>query len=117
MGNLTVGAFNCSTCIWRAVKFPTYGASFSVKMVKCPPFPLHSPGGDSGTYIDRCINVSSHLKEELAWAVDKRLWVISTIMLFKNGNNIKELKGTKNKAVLNLKQYCLRCYMALSNVF
>ena len=25
--------------------------------------------------IDICI--SSHLKEELAWAVDKRLWVIS----------------------------------------
>ena len=31
--------------------------------------------------VDVCI--SSYLKEELAWAVDKRLWVISTIMLFK----------------------------------
>ena len=31
--------------------------------------------------IDVC--VWSYLKEELAWAVDKRLWVISTIMLFK----------------------------------
>ena len=31
--------------------------------------------------IDVC--VLSHLKEELAWAVDKQLWVISTIMLFK----------------------------------
>ena len=41
--------------------------------------------------IDVC--VSSHLKEELAWAVDKRLQVISTIMLFKNST--KELKGTK----------------------
>ena len=29
------------------------------------------------------VRISSHLKEELAWAVDKRLWVISTIMLFK----------------------------------
>ena len=32
-------------------------------------------------YID--VRVSSHLKEELAWAVDKRLQVLSTIMLFK----------------------------------
>ena len=31
--------------------------------------------------IDVCI--SSHLKEELTWAVDKRLQDISTIMLFK----------------------------------
>ena len=31
--------------------------------------------------IDVCI--SSHLKEELAWAVDKRLQIINTIMLFK----------------------------------
>ena len=30
-------------------------------------------------------------KEELTWAVDKRLWVISTIMLFKT---TKKLKGT-----------------------
>ena len=33
--------------------------------------------------VDVDIRVSSHLKEELVWAVDKRLWVISTIMLFK----------------------------------
>ena len=31
--------------------------------------------------VDVCI--SSHLKEELAWAIDKWLQVISTIMLFK----------------------------------
>ena len=31
--------------------------------------------------IDVCI--LSHLKEELTWAIDKRLQVISTIMLFK----------------------------------
>ena len=44
-------------------------------------------------YVD--VHVSSHLKEELAWAADKRLQVISTIMLFKNSYSTKELKGTK----------------------
>ena len=44
--------------------------------------------------VDAC--VSSHLKEKLAWAVDKWLWVISTIILFKNCKNTKELKGTNN---------------------
>ena len=39
--------------------------------------------------------VSSHLKGKLAWAVDKRLRVISTIMSFKNSKSTKELKGTK----------------------
>ena len=29
------------------------------------------------------IHISKHLKEELAWATDKWLWVISNIMLFK----------------------------------
>ena len=32
--------------------------------------------------VDVDIRVSSHLKKELAWAIDKRLRVISTIMLF-----------------------------------
>ena len=32
--------------------------------------------------VDVDVRVSSHLKEELAWAVDKWLRVISTIMLF-----------------------------------
>ena len=36
--------------------------------------------------------MSNHLKEELAWAVDKLLWVIITIMLLKNSENTKELK-------------------------
>ena len=31
--------------------------------------------------VDIC--VLSHLKEKLAWAVDKWFWVISTIKLFK----------------------------------
>ena len=34
--------------------------------------------------VDVDVRVSSYLKEELTWAIDKRLWVISTIMLFKN---------------------------------
>ena len=29
------------------------------------------------------VSVLKHLKEELAWAIHKRLWVISNIMLFK----------------------------------
>ena len=33
--------------------------------------------------VDVDVCVSSYLKEELAWAVDKWLRVISTIMLFK----------------------------------
>ena len=34
--------------------------------------------------VDMDVHVSSHLKEELAWAIDKRLQVITTIMVFKN---------------------------------
>ena len=33
--------------------------------------------------VDVDVRVSSHLREELAWAVDKQLRVIITIMLFK----------------------------------
>ena len=41
--------------------------------------------------IDVDICISSHLKKkELAWTVDKRLWVISTVMLCKS---IKELRN------------------------
>ena len=29
------------------------------------------------------VRVSEHLKEELAWTIDKRHWVISNKMLFK----------------------------------
>ena len=32
--------------------------------------------------VDVDVRISSHLKEELTWAIDKRLRVISTIMLF-----------------------------------
>ena len=63
--------------------------------------------------VDVDIGVPSHLKKELAWAVDEQLRVISTIMLFKNSKSTKELKGTKP----NLKQYHIYCYVALSYVF
>ena len=45
--------------------------------------------------VDIDVRVSSHLKEELAWAVDKWLLVISIIMYLKNSKSTKELKGTK----------------------
>ena len=41
------------------------------------------------------VHVSSHFKEELVWAVDKQLRVISTICDLKNSKSAKELKGTK----------------------
>ena len=58
------------------------------------------------------------LKEELAWAIDKRFQINCNKMLFKTviplrNQRIKQL----NKAVLNLKQYCKHCYVTLSNVF
>ena len=62
--------------------------------------------------VDVDICILSHLKEELAWAIDKQLPVISIIMLCKS---TEELKGIK--AILNLKQYCMRCYVALSDIF
>ena len=55
-------------------------------------------------------------KRRAGWAADKWLWVISTIMLFKK-LVLRSYKQLKYKAVLNLKQYCLHCYVALSNVF
>ena len=45
------------------------------------------------------MRILSHLKGRLAWVVDKWLRVNSTIMLFKNSKELKEL------AVLNVKQY------------
>ena len=50
------------------------------------------------------------LKEELAWAIDKRLWIISNKMLSYS------TKKLKKKTVLNSKQYCMRYYVTLSNV-
>ena len=54
------------------------------------------------------VRILSHLKEKLAWAIDKRFWIISTVTLFKNGKITKELKGTsrfKFKTIL----YTLLC--------
>ena len=39
--------------------------------------------------VDMDIRVLNHLKRALAWAADKRLWVIGTIM---NSYSTKELK-------------------------
>ena len=44
--------------------------------------------------VDVDVHASSNLKVELAWAVDKRLQVISTIMLFINSKTTNELKRT-----------------------
>ena len=51
------------------------------------------------------VHVSRHLKEELAWAIDKQLQLYNDI---KNGYTTKK---TKNKDILNLKQYCMHCYV------
>ena len=45
--------------------------------------------------VDVHVHVSSHLKEGLAWAVDKWLRIISTIMLVKKQKSTKGLKGSK----------------------
>ena len=57
------------------------------------------------------IYVSSHLKEELTWAVNKRLRVFSTIMLCKNSKSTKELKGIREKSFFKFKTilYTLLC--------
>ena len=47
------------------------------------------------------VRVSRCLKQELAWVIDKRLWVISNKMLLKTV--VSTTKKLKNKAVLNLK--------------
>ena len=63
------------------------------------------------------VRVSRYSKEELTWViyVDKWLRVISNKMLFKTV--VRTTKKLKNRAVLNLKQYCMHCYVTLSNVF
>ena len=51
--------------------------------------------------------VSKHLKEELAWAIDK--WLQATIKSYNViKNSFYTTKILKSKAVLNLKQYCVR---------
>ena len=60
-------------------------------------------------YVSIC--TLKHLKEELAWAIDKQLQLIINTML---GYTTKNLK---NKAIFVLKQYCMHCYVTLSNIF
>ena len=73
MRNFTVDAFNCSTYIWWAVKFPTYGASFSVKTGQMPHlFPyIAREGGIVGHNIDRCITLKLQLlnNQSVNWNV------------------------------------------------
>ena len=45
--------------------------------------------------VDVYVCILSHLKEELAWAVDKQLQAISAMMWFKNNRSTKEPKGSK----------------------
>ena len=59
--------------------------------------------------VDVDVRVSSHLKEELAWVVDKRLRVISTIMLFKNSKTTKELKKGTSRFKFETILYMLLC--------
>ena len=54
--------------------------------------------------------VSKRLKEELAWAIDKRLQFVSYLKPLYH-------KKLKNITVLNLKQYCIRYCVTLGNVF
>ena len=60
-------------------------------------------------------NVLRKLTEELAWATDKQLQVISNIMLFKTVTYTT--KKLKNKAVLGLNNIvCSATYVVLCNV-
>ena len=51
-------------------------------------------------------------KNELVWAIVKRLQFISNIMLV-----TYITKKLKNRAILNIKHYCTHCCMVLSNYF
>ena len=55
-------------------------------------------------YILRCV------KEELAWAIDRWLRVVSNKISY-------SAKKLKKQAVINLKQYCMCYYVTFSNVF
>ena len=47
------------------------------------------------SYTVGIVDVDVCISSQLAWAADKQLQVISTIMLFKNSSSTKELKGIK----------------------
>ena len=54
-----------------------------------------------------CVCISRYLKEELAWAIDKQLWIISNIMLFKT------VIPLRNYEIKPFHQFCMHCYVAL----
>ena len=56
--------------------------------------------------------VLRHIREELVWAIDKWLWVISNIMLKTGMVTTKELK---ENAIFSSNQCCMRCWVVLSN--
>ena len=49
-------------------------------------------------------HISRHLKEGLAWAIDKQLQVISNMLFETVSYTTKKLE--MNEAILSLKQYC-----------
>ena len=55
-----------------------------------------------GVVYEGAVRISRCLKEELAWAMDKRLQIISHIMLLKNSYTTEELKC---KAIFKFKVY------------
>ena len=64
-------------------------------------------------YVDICI--LRHLNAELGCTIEKWLRLIINTMLFRTV--LRTTKNLKNKAVFNLKQYCMHCFVTLSNIF
>ena len=68
--------------------------------------------GGCGIHKRMCIIVC---KRRAGWAIDKWPQVISDIIIFKAVSYTT--KKLNNKAILKLKQYCMRCYVTLSNIY
>ena len=64
--------------------------------------------------VDVDVHILSHLKEELAWAIEIKGFRL--LVNLKISKSTKELKGTK-KAILNLKQYCSYTLLCSSSMF
>ena len=58
-----------------------------------------------------CIKVFKR-RATVAWAIDKWLWINGIIKCYSY-----IVKKLKNEDVLNLKQYCMHCYVILSSIF
>ena len=67
------------------VSYPCISRYFTVTVIQnsCSEVTRRSASVIKVGVVDVDVRVSSHLKEELAWAIDKWIRVISTIMLFK----------------------------------